>query len=55
MTKIQREKLEELAAYILPTWKFARAEGDMQPYVKLETAEYLRQLGREVLALEKQK
>ncbi len=59
MTKIQRAKLEELAHYVLPVFSLPiLQDGDdgriaVEKYVKLEHAQYLRVLAREILALEK--
>jgi hypothetical protein len=52
VTKLQREKLEELANYILPAFTIPTGGKDIT-YVPLENAKYMRQLARDVLALEK--
>ena len=54
MKKAQLEKLEELANYILPVSKFGPA-GAQESFVPLANAVYMRELAREVLALEKQR
>ncbi len=58
MTKAQREKLEELASYILPVFTFPDplgVFGGERKMVPLVNADYLRELAREILALERKK